>query len=96
MGCSLDLQLFAVNYKDYTDKALNRCRSKTVKQIENHLEKVTNPLSYISDDNPQKHNSRYVDGLQEHWSKEINNFRNQLAYIDAEIERRSNHDEAIE
>ena len=92
----MDLQLFAVNYKDYTDKALNRCRSKTVKQIENHLEKVANPLSYISDDNPQKHNSRYVSGLQEHWLKEINNFRNQLAYIDAEIERRSNHDEAIE
>ena len=61
----MDLQLFAVNYRDYTDKALNKCRSKTVKQIENHLGKVANPLSYIIDDNPQKHNPRYVDGLKE-------------------------------
>lgn len=92
----MDLQLFAVNYSDYTDKALHKCRSKTVKQIEVHLEKVANPLRYIGDDNPQKHNSRYVDGLKGHWLKEISNFKKQLAYIDAEIDRRNKYDEIIE
>lgn len=92
----LDLQLFAVNYREYTDKALQKCRSKTIKQIEAHCDKVDNPLKYIGDGNPQRFNPKYIDGLKEHWSKEIKNFINQLLYIDAEIERRNRCDETVQ
>ena len=83
------MQLFAIDYGKYSDKALASSIKKHQGEIQEHLGKIENPMKYIDPDNPQRNNPRYIEGLKRHWAKEIENFKEQIKRAEAEQKRRS-------
>lgn len=88
MNTDFDLQLFAIDYTKYSDRALASSIRKHKSEIAEHTDKIENPMKYIDLDNPQRSNPRYIEGLKKHWAKEIENFKEQIQRAEKEQKRR--------
>lgn len=83
-----DLQLFAIDYTKYSDRALASSIRKHQNEIIEHTKKIQNPMDYIDLEHPQRNNPKYIEGLKKHWAKEIENFSEQIERAKAEQKRR--------
>lgn len=82
----INLNLFAANYKNQTNKQLNKSRKSHEKQIEKHKYKIEHPNEFYKD--WQQFSELKQKGCLNQWGKEIRNYRNQIELINKEFERR--------
>ena len=85
---SLNIQLFASrpDYKKQRESSLKKSLRSLTAQVQAHEEKIAHPESFVED--WARKDPRYQEGLLRHWSKERDNFKEQISQIEMEIQER--------
>ena len=82
----ININLFAANYSNQSVKELNKSIRSHEKQIEKHKYKIAHPQEFYKD--WALFSKKKQEGCLDRWKKEIGNFKNQIAHINKELEKR--------